>query len=88
MAKKLFYRKDWEVAADCNLLQRQTGIHLGCIDNMWGGRGGEEVNCSLSSAGTLAEEVHPVLSAWLWKGGEQIRQLVTESAIYSSLVNT
>ena len=70
MAKKQFYRKDWKVTADCNLLQRQTGISLGCIDNMWGGRGGKGINCALSTAGTLDEEVCPVLSAWLEKGGK------------------
>lgn len=37
---EVVHRKDWEDTADCNLLQTQTGINLGCIDNIGGGRGG------------------------------------------------
>lgn len=47
----------------------------------WSGRGGEEVNCLLSAAEPLAAEVCPVLSALLWKGGKQIRQVVKEPAL-------
>lgn len=60
-----------------------AGIGLGYID-MWGGRGGKEVDGSRSTAGTTAKEVCLVLSAWLWKGDKQIRQVVKEPAIYSN----
>lgn len=48
---------------------------------MWGGREGKEVNCLFGVAGTLAEEASLVLSALLWEGGKQIKQLVKETLL-------
>lgn len=56
VAKKQFCRKDWEVTADCNLLQEKTGIGLGCIDNRWNNREGKEVNCLFSLLGPQLEK--------------------------------